>query len=86
VDEVAENASVGAGSNFMVLKCPILHAQPSPLLPTSAALLSESTPRLIRQGITLIGIDVSDSSITSKEENSHYMDAIKYHGLVRFHK
>jgi hypothetical protein len=65
VDGVAEDASVGAGSNLMVLKCPIFHARPHPL-PISAAFLSESTPRLIREGIKLIGLDVSEPCITPK--------------------
>jgi len=61
--EVAEDAR--AGSNLTVLKCSILHAQSSPLL-TSAAFLSESTPRLIRTGIKLTVGSVSEPRITPK--------------------
>lgn len=54
------------GSNFMLLKGPTSHGRSTvvPLIP--AVLLSESTMRLIREGLMLIVIDVSEPPITPK--------------------
>lgn len=62
---LAEDTDIAPGSNLMVLKCLIPHARLIPPL-TSAAFLSESTARLIRMGVRLIVMDVSEPRITPK--------------------
>jgi len=55
----SEVVVIDVGSNLALLKCPVSHGRSSVLL-ISAVFLSERTRRLIRVGIKLIVIGVSE--------------------------
>ena len=59
---IPEIIVIDLGSNLMVVKCVAFHAWLTPLM-SSAVFLSESTARLIRTGVRLIVVDVSEPRI-----------------------
>jgi hypothetical protein len=62
---IVEPPAIVPDMNSALLKCPLLHTWPVPL-PTSPSFLSESTMRLIRMGVKLIVMGVSEPRIALK--------------------